>query len=526
VIPTQDLGEELSDLGQAIGLVQRGSLYIDWFKDPIGELESIFSDHDQRDGLMRFFDALLPPTTLTGLPQGEKWHPLLGNDPSLRGNLYLTVQDNGAHVLFGLAGDFSTAAGTTPSASLRARLPLISANSGVHAIAGTADGPLSVELHLDLGWTRPAKPIALSSVIVAASLAPLASGGPTESLVVTLAGLDLDGSGAKDTILDPNQLGSEATHLVLGLIQYELSQLGAGLSAEAQSVVDHLLPLLGLGGGIPPFPFLELASDPQAIQKWFVSLLAGATPPIQAWLSNLAGLLGSSSAVTGAGTPADPWTASIFTLNASSTFNITLAKAPVQGNDTLQIGVAVRVAPATSPVARIEAQAVLASLPLSGTGPAAVLPSASVVLRAPGGDGAPALIDNAPTIVVHSIRGGFLWNGTALAPLLELDNVTLAGTPYATIDLTNADSVVNAAEAALLANITNALGGGIGQHIAALAGIVKPTDDPVAAPHLVNASVLVTNPARAIAAVHRAVLVDPLDSWSCLLGDFIGRRQL
>ncbi len=522
MISTQDLGAELNDLGQAIGLVDgSGNLNTHWFENPLGELESVFQDEIQRAGLMNFLDALLPPATLDGLPQGEKWHPLLGSDPSLRGNVYLTVQDNGSNVLFGVAGDFSTSPGTTPSASLRARLPLISANSGIHAIAGTADGPLSVELRLTLGWTKPAQPIALAAVVMSATLAPLASGGPQESLVVTLAGLDLDGSGAKDTILDPNQLGAEATHLILGLIQYELNQLSGGLSTEAQSIVNHLLPLLGLGGGIPPFPFLEIASDPQAIQTWFASLLTGGTPPIQAWLTNLAGLLGSTSAITGTGTPSDPWTASIFTLNPSSTFNVTLASA----NSALQFGVLVRVAPGATPVARIEAQAVVASLPLAGTGSAAVLPSASVVVRAPGADGT-ALVSNAPAIAVDHVRAGFVWNGTSLAPLLELDTVTIAGVSYPTVDLTNADSVVQAAEAAVLANITAALGGGVGQHIAALAGIVKPTGDPVGAPHLIDPSALVTNPARAIGAVHRAVLVDPADNWSYLFGDLTGLLQL
>ena len=77
------------------------------------------------------------------------------------------------------------------------------------------------------------------------------------------------------------------------------------------------------------------------------------------------------------------------------------------------------------------------------------------------------------------------------------------------MDLTDADSVEKTLASAVLASITAALGGGAGQHLAALAGIAPPSGDPVATPHLVDASVLVTNPGRAIAAVHRAVLVDP-----------------
>ena len=131
MISTENLGAELVDLGQMIGLVGGdGNLNPNWFGKPLSEIASIFSDPTQRAGLMNFLDALLPPAALDGLPQGEKWHPLLGSDASLRGNLYLTVKDNGASVVFGLAGNFSTVEGTAPSASLRARLPLISANWG------------------------------------------------------------------------------------------------------------------------------------------------------------------------------------------------------------------------------------------------------------------------------------------------------------------------------------------------------------------------------------------------------------
>ena len=525
MISTASLEAEIVDLGQMIGLVDSsGNIRTAWFSHLPGVLETIFTDPTQRSGLINFLDALLPPAPLDGLPQGEEWHPLLGSDPSLRGNLYLTVNDSGASVVFGIAGDYSTSAATTPQASLRARLPLFSANSGIHAIAGTSNGPLSVDLRLTLGWTRPAQPIALQSVVVSAVLAPFASGGPTESLVVTLAGLDLDGSGAKDTILDPNQLGNEATHLILGLIQYELGQLSAGLSAEAQSVVDNLLPLLGLGDGIPAFPFLQIASDGQAIQKWFLALISGAAPPITKWLKHLTGLLGATAPViSGTGTPADPWTATVFTLNPSSSLNVTLANATGTASSALQIGIGLKIAPSgANPIARLHAQATIASIPLSGTGSASVLPSATVVIESPGADGAPPLVNNPPTIAVSSVRGGFAWNGSTLAPLLQLENVMLASTPYATLDLTNADSVVHAVEAAVLANITSALGAGAGQHLLALAGIAAPSGDPVGTPHLVDASVLVTNPARAIAAVHRAVLVDPADSWSYLFGDLTG----
>src|SRR5271169_6822814 len=62
MISTQDLGTELNDLGQAIGLVDgSGNLNTHWFENPLTELESVFSDPTQRAGLLNFLDALLPP---------------------------------------------------------------------------------------------------------------------------------------------------------------------------------------------------------------------------------------------------------------------------------------------------------------------------------------------------------------------------------------------------------------------------------------------------------------------------------
>src|SRR5262249_17968060 len=157
------------------------SLNSAWFNAPLTKLESIISDSTQRAALLRLFDALFPPATLPGLPDDEKWHPLLGNQP--RGNLYFTVKEKGGGSRLGMGGDFGSAGGAELGANIRAGLPLINADAGVQAIAGSATGPFEIDITIHLGWTRPAKPIALEAIVATASLAP-----PNASLVITLKG--------------------------------------------------------------------------------------------------------------------------------------------------------------------------------------------------------------------------------------------------------------------------------------------------------------------------------------------------
>src|SRR5215831_21207765 len=139
MISTEELADELRDLGQAIGLIgSDGSIDGGWFSDPLGKAGSILAS-PQRDALFRLLDVLLPPATIDGIPSDEKWHPVLGDQPL--GNLYLTVKNNG-HAVLGMAGDIGSATGSAGiTARLRAQIPLVSANSTVQAIAGTADGP-------------------------------------------------------------------------------------------------------------------------------------------------------------------------------------------------------------------------------------------------------------------------------------------------------------------------------------------------------------------------------------------------
>src|SRR5579863_4013882 len=520
------LGNEVLDLGESIGLFDgSGNLQPNWFENPLQHIESIFTDETQRAAFLRVLDALLAPQQLPDLPANETWHPLLGDQS--RGNAYLTVNTSNG-VTFGFAGEFHSSNGPPPLASLKAHLPLVSFSGGnVTAVAGTPNGPLDVSLRLHLGFTFPADPIGLDSVVVTASLTPL--GPAPATFTIDLEGLQLDASGPKNVTLDPNNLESEAVHLIIGFIQEQLKRLAA-TTGEAGAVTAHLLELLGFGdAAIPQFPLTQLG-DPGALNAWFASLLqGGATAPVVAWLGHLSGLIGVSTPnVTGSGTASDPWIAPVipFGATAGSGLNITFATQTAATTTSLLIGLQVRVIPSgANPPVRIEGSATLASIPITGTGSAQILPSALVTAFAPGGIGAGALVSTA-TITVQSLRAGFAWTGSALQPLLELEEVdfTLLGatTHYDKVDLTNADSVASDVAATIANTIKGYLGStSPGSNLAALIGILPPANDPTS-PHALDFAQLMSNPARAIAAVHRAVLLDAAHPWSHLLEEVGG----
>ena len=505
MISTEGLASELSDLGKAIGLIDgSGNVDAGWFSDPLGKAASILSS-PQREAFLRLLDALLPPVSGEGIPGDESWHPVLG-DQSL-GNVYLTVKNNG-NVVLGVAGQIGSASGSSGiTARLRAQLPLVSANSSVQAVAGTAQGPLKLQLAVQL----PPLPIQLSGMVIEAAIAP-----PSVNVKVTLKGLALDGGPPQDIVLDPANVSSEASKLVVALLKQVLSQLAATVTpgTELDALVKHLTGLLGFDSdGVPTFPIAVLASNPAALQNWLRSLTQSAA--MTKWLGHLAGLIGAGSlTVNGDGSQGNPWAVQVVPFNAQSGLSVIAWTA----SDGIRFGVQASFLPAgANPPFRVDAQAILASIPLNGTGSASVLPAASILFRAPGQGGAP--LASSAQISVGSLQGGIQWDGSTLRPLLELDQVTLIGPPsasYDRIDLTNTDSVAAAASSLVRNAILAALGGGTGTHLAALAGLVQPAGDP-GSPHLTDLSTLVSNPARAIANFHRSVLLDSTHNWSFLM---------
>ncbi len=514
-----EINPEVLAAAKAIGLFDGGgNLSTAWFEHPLAAVEMMLTSPNQREALLDLFDQLFEPETPPGVAANEKWHPLLGNQPN--GNLYLTVANHTNPLTLGIGGEIHSTTSPLP-ASLRCHLPIVSATgSTVTAVAGTDDGPFKIDLRVELNWSKATgQSIGLRAIRASAQLTPLST--PPASLHLVLEGLSLDGGTPKDTELDPRNLEGEALPLVISLVREQLHQL-ASSTGEAAAVVQHLMPALGLADGFPPFPFTAVVNDPSAFRNWLAAIATAGK--FAEWFGHVGALIGGSAALEGSGTRDDPWRLRIFQIDANSKLELTLARVTAEhsGTPALEIGLRATYLPAgTDPIGRIQAVATFVSIPLQGLDTTAVLPLAAITMVAPG-DAASSLVDSA-AITVRALEAGGKWNGSEVVPLLQLDDVTFtfAGktTHYPRIDLTHADSVVEAASDAVLNAIRLVLGTtGTGHSLAVLAGIDRPASDP-AWPHLVNVGQLVSNPANAIAAVHRAALLDATHSWAFLFAE-------
>jgi len=109
---------ELIDAAKALGLFNaQGDFDSTWFEHAFDRLQRILSNPTQRDALLSLLDRVAPPATISGLPAGEKWHPLLGTQT--RGNAYVTVKPVSGGVVLGLAGEVHGDAGGGPGSRAR-----------------------------------------------------------------------------------------------------------------------------------------------------------------------------------------------------------------------------------------------------------------------------------------------------------------------------------------------------------------------------------------------------------------------
>ncbi len=535
MIDTAGLAQELIDAGQAIGLISDDrSLNADWFGSPLTHLEQMLTTPSQRAALLRALEGLLPADgAAAGAPAGERWHPLF--DAGHDGNVFLVITGDGTGpVVIGAAASVAGPSEnlgdpTKPSARLSIRAPLVKADGGaLTALAGTSEGPISAELrvnlHLQRGTGVGQSPIGLQALRIAV----LSGTGATPVRVrVTMEELDLgDGAGpVAEVVLDPDQLGSEAAHVAVGLLRQAFHS-ASSLDPAGQSLVQSLPGLLGLlNDGIPPFPFADLLHNPQGLRAWLRSLTAGgAGAPAVKWLGHLAALFGiSTPAVTGIGAATDPWRVSILAIGTGGLEAVlAIDRDPATGVDVLLPGLAVRLPSAVAgSKAVLKAGATVAAVPLSGVVPAVPLPRAKLLIEAPGTG---PLIAPGGAIAIGQVRAGLTWDGARgrLTPLLELDAVDFEGTHHDRIDLSNAQALTQAAQNVLQTALQHVLGTtGAGRSLGALAGLVPPTGHaswPSA--NLADPGRLAASPLAEISRVHRAVLATAApNDWGAMLGE-------
>ena len=505
-----DLDPALLDAAKAIGLLKgNGDFDSSWFEHVFERATSILSNPVQRNALLAMLDRLAPPQNPPGLAAGEKWHPLLGDQP--QGNAYLTVRNSAGGAVIGLAGEVQGGPAGGPQGALRIHLPLLGFgnNSPPQLVAGTASAPFALDLRVQLGLSRAAgDAITLAAARVSLRWAVATAAAP--AILIVLEGLGLDDGGTRDLTLDPTELGSAAVEVIAALIKQLLPASGPA------AALRHLLGVLGLDEDpVPPLPLAQLAQGPAALQSWLNAIISGGH--LGSWLGHFAGLVGLPTATSGIGTLADPRRVRLLALGTHGEFNLAVA----QDSGRLHLSLGIRLAPdGVTQAARLDASATLIAIPLAGNGSALILPRAEVLVTSPGAAG--TLVSQAGTIIVERLNAGLRWNGSALLPTLELLGVTFGATPRRErVDLTHADSVADAAAAGLEAALT-ALLGGAGSPLLALVGLADPQAAPAGWPHRLNAARLqdlAVDPTRTLGSLHRAMLVDPTHHWGFMLDE-------
>ena len=482
----------LSALLRALGALDSdGQFDPSWFGEPLTRIRDCLDNDSQRAAVFDLLDATLPPESGPLVPAGASWHPLLpAND---YGNVYLTVEDGvvGAAAAVGT----SWAAGTSPplpSISVAVRLPLLHTGGGP-AVAQI--GPLDVTVVATLG---AAEGITSAGVRVRVDF----TGTATVSVRLE------DASGAV-TAFDPTSMNADAVRaielLIRSVLAYETHADPAVLS-----LITHLPGVFGLGdNALTPFP----VANPSAVRAWLAGIV-GTPSALVAWFGHIAGVLNAAAVeagatggpvITGTGTAADPLRSAILEIEGVA-LQLVVSGGGTAAQPTIQIGAGLSTSagPAT-----LTAQAIIAAIPLAGTAPAAVLPSAAAQLSIPVSGG--------------TILGGFAWDGSRIVPVLRLDHVMI-GTTAETVDLTDAHAVVAAATEAVLNELTAALGiQDNGHRLLALAGFEAATGDvdPTHAP-TIGADALAGNLLTAIANVHRERLGSSTYPWSLLFAEIGG----
>lgn len=567
-INRDDLDPTLYQLGHLAGLLSPAGEQVQvnstWFSSPLEGFKSALNDRPE--AVLALIATLLGDSNpqVLGLPtpdsEGETWYPISDQDGNPTG-LYLTARQDGADVVFGLAARWSTTSGPL-TVNLWGQVPVLRSD-------GTAGGTSFVLVD---GAAQSASPVKLAVEVTSSDR----FGTPELSFRgVKLAGdvyfsatapqvsfvfLDLqlpDGEPPSDrTLSDLSGIGArEWIEMAISLF---VAQISADASAQVLAIQQHLLPILGLGAGTPSLAWEQIPSQGVAVfRDWWMSLLADQTQ-LTTWLEHWRDLLADAAGdnpleLEGSGTRLDPYRVGVELGASGLSLYFTLASTlNPDGSRSIYPGVWLSAPQATLSgttaltfTANLEIAAVNLTNPPNGE----PLPSLNAYLR---------LFDTAGPLVDHDFSGhpdldplgsfrlDELRAGLTLdadgrpAPMIYLVDLQCSLGNWPVLDLSAAEAALDGfAEAAgqlIHEQLNKVLGGDSasqhpGRHVAALLGLVPPTDPAAPAGWPVDLAVDPTNltaflgdPLAAIGCYHAACLetdAGGAPAWRFLLHDLV-----
>ena len=520
------------DLGIALGLLTPdGQPNASWFSDPVtggtgptpNGLKYLLEDPDQRAALTRFVDQILgPPEARTR--SGATWVPLFQNDdPTVTVYAVLGVADDEVRLGFGVE---HTTQGDAPTVSTRVHVPVFRFPERNHTLIpdgvdpiwlalGRPGGEIEIAVDATLVVTAPAAGAAALGGVALAIEIPTYDGDV--GFEITLRDLQLPGASAPQTftldVAHPDDIAPKILDLAAGLIRAQADALGSQLTQPALRPFAALAGMLGLRDvtDLPAFPLADLPSRGlAALVEWVQSVL-GPQGSREAWLGQLAQLLGAE-------------------LNSSGD-RVVFTIADVGGVGRVEGGIGVRVEQGTgghpilipwADVSLVSRAGVKARVAIdliradTATGACLAVPDVRIEGVFGADAGGSALVTNLPQLGLGSLHVG-VGLDTQHRPtfVLTAHNVVVAGAQRDLVDLSTPDAALAAGADLVTGALTSALAalGDAGDLVSRLLGITG-----TGGVSAISVPDLVADPIATVRGHWQAVLAD-----GTAMGDLLGR---
>ncbi|MBU1169190.1 MAG: hypothetical protein KKD44_06455 [Proteobacteria bacterium] len=533
-----DLDPTIEKLLKFFGVVtDNGNLNSEWLKQPLERLrESVYERHAL---FFELLDDLLDSTDgqrqgMAGPNTGDTWYPVPGLNVPV---LFITTREANGHLFIGLGLNWSPTGGDNDfSANVFANLPLIDVDlaGDIDFALGKNDSPVQLAFnvsHKD-GFGHD---IIFAGVKLSAQIYFTKS--PEVSFQVQQ--LELPGKDPQDINLaqmdmnDPEQW----VQLILSLVQAKM--MGEG--GEIERIAAHLLPIFGLTGLGPKIDWWDVPSQGTGvITQWLRSLLES-SDDLDDWLEHWLQLINAPNiTIQGTGTRIDPKKIKISLAPVLDLYFTMGQTRNAQGHLMCYPGLILATAGKTigndDATLNVQCRCELAEIPLGGGGEVEPLSGFDLCARLyrDGDDlvdtdftASPQPLNILGQFKVKELKAGLALNTSGqMIPILELVNVTSAQGNWPSLDLTSgkaflqpladlADSLIRQEIQSLLGTDSPAVH--TGKHLAALLGIIPPTDPNTPAPWPVKTVIDVSKLA--------AFLGNPLGAIACYHGDCIAQEN-